>query len=241
MRRCADACDGAHLARVVELVLKLAQDALTAPPSTLASELDALLVSGDGADVTLCCGEERFSAHSFVLCLRSPVFRAQLRGPLAPETGGASTAVPVPDFIQPPILRRLLHFIYADDTLEPSSAEEAQHLLAAGDHYGLTRLVALCAAFLSALFTVDNVALTLTLADQHGLEDLKARALRSCRSTLSPSSRRRGGRTARRRGRASWTPSSSRWPRAACRLRAASARASRVVANGEKTCICSPL
>lgn len=86
--------------------------------------------------------------------------------------------MPVPDFIQPPILRRLLHFIYADDTLEPSSAEEAQHLLAAGDHYGLTRLVALCAAFLSAQFTVDNVALTLTLADQRGLEDLKARALR---------------------------------------------------------------
>lgn len=71
----------------------------------------------------------------------------------------------------------MLRFIYIDE-LDPSSAEEAQHLMAAADHYVLTQLVAICAAHLSTTLTVDNAADTLTLATQHGAEGLKAAALK---------------------------------------------------------------
>lgn len=89
-----------------------------------AADLGALLESGDSSDVTLLCGGERLRAHTLILSARSPVFRAGLRGPLACSLD----AVPVPDFIQPAIMRRVLRFIYTDE-LQPASAEEAQHLL----------------------------------------------------------------------------------------------------------------
>ena len=44
---------------------------------------------------------------------------------------------------------------------------QAQHLLHAADHYELPRLLAICCAALRASLTVENAALTLTLADQH--------------------------------------------------------------------------
>ena len=83
--------------------------------------------SGDGADTTLLCGRESIKAHSVILVARSPVFRAQLKGSLACSLD----AVPVPEEIDAPTLQRTLEFIYTDEC-EPSSAEEAQHLLNAG-------------------------------------------------------------------------------------------------------------
>ncbi|XP_019056716.1 PREDICTED: BTB/POZ and MATH domain-containing protein 2 isoform X3 [Tarenaya hassleriana] len=52
------------------------------PPSDLGQHLGKLLESGMGADVTFEVGGETFSAHKLVFAARSPVFRAQLFGPL---------------------------------------------------------------------------------------------------------------------------------------------------------------
>jgi speckle-type POZ protein len=146
-----------------------------APPPRLAADLGALLASGAGADVTLLCSDgERLGAHSALLCARSPVFAAQLReGPLQAD----ASAVPVPPEITPQTLRRLLHFVYTDE-LEPASHEEATHLLNAADHYGVSRLFAVCERALCGALSVDNAAETLTLADQHGATRLKEEALR---------------------------------------------------------------
>jgi speckle-type POZ protein len=148
--------------------------ALTVPPHGLVPGLGALLASGDNADVTLVCGDERLRAHALLLCVQSPVFAAQLReGPMKAD----ASAVPVPPEITPHTLRRLLHFIYTDE-LEPTSPEEATHLLNAADHYGLCRLFGICEAALCAALSADNAADTLTLADQHGAAALKDAALR---------------------------------------------------------------
>jgi speckle-type POZ protein len=141
--------------------------------SALAASWSSLLASGKGADVTLVCGEERLAAHSIVLALRSPVFAAQLEGPLA----APADAVPVPPEITQHTLRRLLHFLYTDE-LEPASPEEATHLLNAADIYAVPRLQAICEHALCAALSVDNAATTLTLADQHSAAALKAAALR---------------------------------------------------------------
>ena len=102
---------------------------ITVPPPSVTRELRALLDSGAGTDVALACGGQSVPAHSFVLRMRSPVFRAQL-APDSPLVAADLSAVPVPEEITPATLRRLLEFIYSDE-LEPASPEEAGALLAA--------------------------------------------------------------------------------------------------------------
>ena len=166
-------------------------------PPSLGRELRELLQSGAGADVILACGGERIAAHSFVLCLRSPVFRAQL-APDSPMVVADRTSVPVPDAITPATLRRLLEFIYSDE-LEPESPEEAgarltpsppsqaaeaapaaqaQHLLNAADHYALPRLLSICERVLRVGLGHANAVHTLVLSHQHSARALKAAALR---------------------------------------------------------------
>jgi speckle-type POZ protein len=146
---------------------------LPIPPPSALSDLASLLASGEGADVTLRCGAVHISAHSPILCARSPVLKAHLTGPLACSLDN----VPVPPEIDEHTLRRTLTFIYTDE-LVPESAEEAQHLLNAADHYSLPRLRAICENTLAESLSVDNAAFTLTLAEQHGAAALKDAALR---------------------------------------------------------------
>lgn len=52
------------------------------PPSSIGLHFGQLLESGKGTDVNFEVDEETFSAHKLVLAARSPVFRAQLYGPM---------------------------------------------------------------------------------------------------------------------------------------------------------------
>jgi speckle-type POZ protein len=61
-------------------------------------------------------------------------------------------------------MRSLLEFLYTD-AVALRSAEEAQHVLNAADHYGMPALVAICEGALCANLSVDNAAFTLTLAE----------------------------------------------------------------------------
>ena len=154
---------------------------LPIPPPSAPSDLASLLASGEGADVILRCGAVHISAHSPILCARSPVLKAHLTGPLACSLDN----VPVPPEIDEHTLRRTLTFIYTDE-LAPESAEEAQHLLNAADHYGLPRLRAICESTLAESLSVANAAFTLTLAEQHGAAALKDAALRFVASNAVP-------------------------------------------------------
>ena len=141
---------------------------------TFASDFGNLLESGEWADVTLCCGTARIAAHALILCARSRVFRALLRGPMAADPA----AVAVPAEIDEHTLRRTLAFIYTDELVPGfACAEEAQHLLNAADVYALPGLLALCERALVDGMTVENAATTLALADQHGAVRLKRAAL----------------------------------------------------------------
>ncbi|GER32971.1 BTB-POZ and MATH domain 2 [Striga asiatica] len=52
------------------------------PPSDIGQHFGKLLESGKGTDVNFEVDGENFSAHKLVLAARSPVFRAQLYGPM---------------------------------------------------------------------------------------------------------------------------------------------------------------
>ncbi|KAF3552575.1 hypothetical protein DY000_02000815, partial [Brassica cretica] len=55
---------------------------ISVPVSNLRQQLGKLLESGKGCDVTFVVDGETFYAHKLVLATRSPVFKAQLFGPL---------------------------------------------------------------------------------------------------------------------------------------------------------------
>ena len=150
---------------------------------SLASDLEAMLRSGTGADVVLRCGGESVAAHSQILCARSAVFAAQLK------QSGAERAVPhcpaaatlpcfaVPAQMQRSTLDRLLLFLYSDD-VAPCSTLEAESLCFAAAHYQLPRLLQAAGGVLVASLCVDNAAHYLALGDQHGCVALKSAALR---------------------------------------------------------------
>jgi len=145
------------------------------PPSDLAEHFGKLLETKEGVDVTFSVSGVDLTAHKMVLAARSPVFRAELYGPM--KEGGTEPIV-VED-IHPDVFRGLLHFIYNDslppfdDLMEDDYGEMIRHLLVAADRYAMDRLKLMCQSILCEGLHVQTVATTLALADQHHCDMLK--------------------------------------------------------------------
>ncbi|XP_050218451.1 BTB/POZ and MATH domain-containing protein 2-like [Mercurialis annua] len=154
------------------------------PPSDIGQHFGKLLESGKGSDVHIEVDGEIFAAHKLVLATRSPVFRAQLFGPMKDQN---TRCIKVED-MEAPIFKAFLHFIYWDALSDMeelvgmnskcSSTMMAQHLLAAADRYALERLRMLCEAKLCEDIAINTVATTLALAEQHQCLQLKAVCLK---------------------------------------------------------------
>ncbi|KAJ3704613.1 hypothetical protein LUZ61_008318 [Rhynchospora tenuis] len=153
-----------------------------APAWSLPHHIGQLLESKERVDVTFEVGGKIFSAHKLILAARSPVFKAQLFGPLN-ENGAESIVV---DEIEPWAFHALLHFIYTDslphdaNQLEDcmmSSIVMMQHLLVAADRYAIDKLKLICEEKLSESITNETVATTLALAEQHNCPQLRALCL----------------------------------------------------------------
>ncbi|KAF7110898.1 hypothetical protein CFC21_110965, partial [Triticum aestivum] len=142
------------------------------PPSNMHHHLGQLLLAGEAADVTFEVGEETFAAHRCILAARSPVFKAELLGPMKEKT---ATRVLIDD-MEARVFKALLHFIYTDSLPamdEGGAAEIAQHLLVAADRYDMERLKLICEGKLCDHICKSTVATTLALAEQHGCGALK--------------------------------------------------------------------
>eukprot|EP00271_Cylindrocystis_brebissonii_P016092 TRINITY_DN39292_c0_g1_i1.p1 TRINITY_DN39292_c0_g1~~TRINITY_DN39292_c0_g1_i1.p1 ORF type:complete len:548 (+),score=74.80 TRINITY_DN39292_c0_g1_i1:161-1645(+) len=168
------------------------------PPPDMGEHLGALFDSGDGTDVKFEVEDEVFEAHKMILAARSPVFKAQLFGPMRERS---SENLVVED-IQAPVFKAMLYFIYRD-ALPPSTEVTgssssglgssattssttimAQHLLAAADRYALDRLRLMCEAKLCEDVSVNTVATTLALAEQHHANQLKSVCLKFAATNL---------------------------------------------------------
>ncbi|KAI8003167.1 BTB/POZ and MATH domain-containing protein 2 [Camellia lanceoleosa] len=125
---------------------------ISLPASDIGQHFGWLLESGEGTDVNFEVDGETFAAHKLVLAARSPVFKAQLFGPLKDRN---TECIKVEE-MEAPVFKALLHFIYWDSLPDMqqlaglnskwASTLVAQHLLAAADRYGLDRLRLLCEA-----------------------------------------------------------------------------------------------
>jgi speckle-type POZ protein len=148
---------------------------LEVPPSDLSDNLGKLLEEKKGSDVTFEVGGEVFPAHRAVLAMRSPVFDAELFGPMEEKT---SQLITVQD-MNPDVFRALLHFIYTDSMPDmegfddDDSKEMIKHLIIAADRYAMGRLKRICEGILCKSLDAQNVATIHALADQHHCSNLK--------------------------------------------------------------------
>ncbi|CAL5011152.1 unnamed protein product [Urochloa decumbens] len=144
-------------------------------PPDMPECLGRLLEQGVGTDVNIHVGDETFAAHKIVLAMRSPVFKAQLYGPMR---GKVEQDLSIDD-MQPAVFRALLRFIYTDSLpiiggqYEDDRREMVCHLLIAADRYGMERLKTICQGILCKALAVHTVADMLALADQHHCSMLK--------------------------------------------------------------------
>jgi speckle-type POZ protein len=118
-----------------------------------------------------------------VLAARSPVFRAELFGPM--KEGSTTSGVNKVDDMEAPVFEAVLKFIYTDP-LPPEMEEERcdqdvatmwQHLLVAADRYDLQRLRLMCEERLCQNINVRTATTTLALAEQHRCRGLKEACL----------------------------------------------------------------
>jgi speckle-type POZ protein len=157
------------------------------PDSSMENELpdlghDLAIMSGkqELTDVSFDVGGESFSAHRLVLAARSPVFRAELYGPMAESK---MTSIHIKD-MEASTFRSMLHYMYHGSLPDAGKTEASftvagyQHLLIAADRYGIERLKKNCEDKLSMDgITVDSVVSMLELAEDHVCSKLKARCL----------------------------------------------------------------
>jgi speckle-type POZ protein len=157
----------------------------TPPASPLEEELpnlghDLAMMSDkqEFTDVSFNVGGESFSAHRLVLAARSPVFKAELYGPMAESK---MTSITIQD-MEASTFRSMLHYMYHGSLPDAgqkdvcSTMAQYQHLLVAADRYGLEGLKKICEGKLSASgIIIDSVVSMLELAEDHVCPKLKAR------------------------------------------------------------------
>ncbi|KAM0850738.1 hypothetical protein ACQ4PT_052883 [Festuca glaucescens] len=146
----------------------------------LGHELAMMFDNQDLTDVSFDVGGESFSAHRLVLAARSPVFKAELYGPMAESI---ITSITIQD-MEASTFRSMLHYMYhgslsnADRNDVSSTMAQYQHLLVAADRYGLQRLKKNCEDSLCASgIVIDSVVSLLELAEDHACLKLKTECL----------------------------------------------------------------
>jgi speckle-type POZ protein len=156
------------------VVMVVRDRSIPVPASDIGNHFGSLLDSSDGTDVSFVIGTETFHAHRAVLAARSPVFKAELLGPMAESSMSSITL----HDIAPTTFRAMLRFVYTDafpgaDELGDSPSEMVQHLLAAVDRFALDRLKLMCAQKSWEGVSVDTVAGILACAEMYNCLELK--------------------------------------------------------------------
>ncbi|KAB8115920.1 hypothetical protein EE612_056760 [Oryza sativa] len=156
---------------------RLVRELVAVPPPLLRRHIGELLGDARTSDVRFKVGGETFPAHRCVLAARSPVFRAELLGPMREH---AATTIRVDD-MDAAVFAALLRFVYTDELPEldgGSAAAMAQHLLVAADRYDMERLKKVCEDKMVRHLDVGTAATSLALAEQHDCPELKKAILR---------------------------------------------------------------
>jgi speckle-type POZ protein len=145
------------------------------PVCTLTYDLGRLLETMDEADVVFDVQGHVFPAHTFMLAMRSPVFREQFHAAaVRPQLGdgGRHLLMTIED-MQPEVFKALLEFMYTDSMRRRKKGirrdekiEFTKNLLVAAYRYDVERLKFECETYLCRSLDVENAAAMLDLADR---------------------------------------------------------------------------
>ncbi|CAO2210251.1 unnamed protein product [Urochloa humidicola] len=155
------------------------------PPPEMAQQFGMLLEDMTSSDVTFEVGGKSFHAHRLVLATRSPVFKAQLFGAMRHTRMGSLVICEM----EPEVFKSLLHYIYNESLPSMDGANRANrhemlcHLLEAADCYAIERLKVICERMLLLDLDVENVVMTLALAEQQHCKQLT----NACLEFMEPS------------------------------------------------------
>jgi len=143
-------------------------------PSTLLSELKAMVNNPSMSDVTFACDDgTRVFAHKFMLS-RCEFFRAMLLGDMA-EGQEESKDIMMPD-ISAPTLLVVFEYLYTDE-VDFSCADTAMDLFQAADRFGIPRLKGICENVILKSICVDNAASIFYAADMYNAKALRDKTL----------------------------------------------------------------
>uniref|UniRef100_A0ACD5W4E5 Uncharacterized protein n=1 Tax=Avena sativa TaxID=4498 RepID=A0ACD5W4E5_AVESA len=158
------------------------------PPPDLQQHYRSLLSAGKAADVIFEVGGEKFPAHRCVLAARSPVFMAELFGPMKEST---EARVHIHD-MDARVFKAMLDFIYTDELPEIDDDDDGgqvmdmtHHLLVAADRYDLQRLKLICEHKLCDYINPNTAASMLTVCERHRCDGLRKACFKFLASVAS--------------------------------------------------------
>ncbi|KAF7091795.1 hypothetical protein CFC21_094350 [Triticum aestivum] len=148
---------------------------VSVPPCDSSQDFGELLETEKGADVVFEVGGKTVAAHRCILAARSPVFAAELFGPM--KEGNAATAGVVHlEDMEMEVFKALLRYAYTSSLSLQGMANDhvtCQKILVAADRYGMGRLKLLCEEWICECIDVDTAATILALAERHHCEGPK--------------------------------------------------------------------
>ncbi|XP_031214371.1 TD and POZ domain-containing protein 1-like [Mastomys coucha] len=139
----------------------------------LTDDLGELWENSLFTDCSLLVAGQGFQAHKAILAAHSPVFKAMFEHEIEESL---TNTIGILD-LDSQVFKEMMGFIYTGKAPHLDSHSMATGMLAAAEKYGLEGLKALCELALCRNLSVRNAAHTLILADLHGIEQLKTRAL----------------------------------------------------------------
>ena len=163
------------------------------PKSSLVQDFGDLLDNSKFSDLELFVGDKVFHVHKSILATRSPVFGAMFEHDTKERQ---ENRISITD-MDSNVVYQMLRFIYTDKVDTEKLVEFGVGLLVAADkvcvvvittihnllvslyrpQYDLKRLKALCEECLCNNLTAQNCVQMLEVANMHGAEQLKPRAL----------------------------------------------------------------
>eukprot|EP00618_Florenciella_parvula_P018313 CAMPEP_0119544450 /NCGR_PEP_ID=MMETSP1344-20130328/54738_1 /TAXON_ID=236787 /ORGANISM="Florenciella parvula, Strain CCMP2471" /LENGTH=415 /DNA_ID=CAMNT_0007588953 /DNA_START=1700 /DNA_END=2947 /DNA_ORIENTATION=+ len=160
------------------------------PPSTLETDIGALLKKGHGSDVAIYVADRTFNVHRTILMARSPYFQAYFANSKAMTGSGSGSGssssssssssdaslevdgIKISD-TEPDVFEQLLKYMYNGKCDEGAIEAMCEHLLMAANHYQCDNLKLICQAKLHEGLTVANAAARLVLSEQMDAPKLK--------------------------------------------------------------------
>uniref|UniRef100_A0A914PQI5 BTB domain-containing protein n=1 Tax=Panagrolaimus davidi TaxID=227884 RepID=A0A914PQI5_9BILA len=118
----------------------------------MAAAFEHVFVSKEGSDVTFIVHNNELKAHQFILINRSPVFKAMIKGPMAPANQQHEITDPDIEFDD---FNNFLKFLYTEKC--EVTIENFQALLHFSDMYDVSSLSEFCVNTLSKTLSKQNL------------------------------------------------------------------------------------